>query len=57
LKIQVNPLRFYTEQEAKDYALAKKTSLDDPNTKWRYVHTTLEREGNKSVRTEEWTEV
>jgi len=52
-----NPLRFDTEQAAKDYAIAKKADLNDPTTKWRYMHTTLEREGNKSVTTTEWTEV
>lgn len=53
----VNPLRFDSEEDAKTYALKRKQDLDDPNTKWRYMHTTLEREGNKSVTTTEWTEV
>lgn len=52
-----NPLRFDSEEDAKEFALKRKQDLNDPNTKWRYTHTTLEREGNKSVTTEIWTEV
>ena len=52
-----DPRRFETEKEAKDYALRRKAELNSPDTKWRYVHTTLEREDNKSVTTEVWTEV
>ena len=48
---------FNTEETAREYALKQKQYLNDPNTKWRYVHTTLEREGNKSVTTKVWTEV
>ena len=51
------PLRFNTEHDAIEYALRNKKNLNDSTTKWRYVHTTLECEGNKTVTTKIWTEV
>jgi hypothetical protein len=35
----------------------KRSRWGDPAIKWRYVHVTLEREDNKIVTTEIWTEV
>lgn len=52
-----NPRRFSTEEDAKKYALEKKQEFNDANTLWRYVHTTVEHLGNKTVTTEIWTEV
>jgi len=54
---EMNPYRAKTEQEAIEYINREKKSLNDPATKWRYVHVTLEREGNKKVTTEVWTEL
>jgi hypothetical protein len=54
---QSSPLSFDSEESAKTYALTQKQKLNDINTKWRYVYSTLEREGNKSVTTNVWTEV
>lgn len=51
---EMNPLRFKTEAEATDYALEKQAELNDPNTLWRVVHTTVEREENRRVTIEQW---
>lgn len=51
----MNPYRAKSADEAIEYI--KKNRWDDASVKWRYVHFTLEREGNKSVTTEVWTEV
>lgn len=48
-------VRFQNENQAIEYI--QKTRWDDPAVKWRYVHVTLERENNKAVTTEVWTEV
>ena len=52
-----DPRRFDSKQEAIDFALRRKQDLDDPKTKWRYIHVTLEQEGNKTVTTEVWEEI
>jgi hypothetical protein len=52
-----NPLRFDSFADAATYALQKQHALNDPNTLWRVVETTVERSANKSVTTKEWTEV
>ena len=51
----MNPYRAKSADEAIEYI--KENRWDDPSVKWRYVHLTLEREDNKSVTTEVWTEV
>lgn len=51
-----NPYRAGSEQEAIEYITQQKKSWNDDAIKWRYVHVTLEREDNKSVTTEIWTE-
>lgn len=53
----VNPLRFTTKEEATTYALEKKEEFNDPNTLWRVVHTTIEREENREVITREWNQL
>lgn len=52
----MNPYRAESQQEAIDYINQSK-DWNDTSVKWRYVHVTLEREGNKSVETKVWTEV
>lgn len=54
---ELNPYRAKSQEEAIDYINECKDEWNDPSTKWRYVHVTLEREDNKSVTTEVWTEV
>jgi hypothetical protein len=51
----INPTRFEAETDAIKYINDNK----DPGqeTRWRYVHVTLEREHNRSVTTEVWTEL
>jgi hypothetical protein len=51
-----NPTRFDSKEKAIAYINgAKKRQVE--GQRWRYVHVTLEREVNKSVRTEIWTEI
>ena len=50
-----NPYRAKSEAEAIEYITNNR--WDDPAVKWRYVHVTLQREDNKSITTEIWTEV
>lgn len=52
-----DPYRASSEQEAIDYITQQKKYWNDDGIKWRYVHVTLEREDNKSITTEIWTEV
>lgn len=52
-----NPLRLNSEQEAIDLISKARVQWDDPAVKWRYVHVTVEREDNKIVTTEVWTEL
>lgn len=52
---QYESRRFKSSAEAIQYI--QETRWDDPAVKWRYVHVTLEREDNKTVTTEIWTEV
>ena len=52
-----DPYRASSEQEAIAYITQQKKSWNEPTMKWRYVHVTLEREDNKSITTEIWTEV
>ena len=54
---EANPLRFKTEASATDYALEKQAEQNDPNTLWRVVHTTVEREENKEVTTKQWIQL
>lgn len=49
-----NPLRFTTREEADAYAIRSKELMNDPNTKWRVVRTTIEREDNREVIAREW---
>ena len=50
-----NPYRAKSEAEAIEYITNNR--WDDPAIKWRYVHVTLERNENRSVTTEVWTEI
>ena len=51
----VNPLRFKSYDAAYDYAKRKKEEFNQPATKWRVVHTTIERSETKQVTTNIWT--
>lgn len=53
----MHPLRFKTEASATDYALERQAELNDPDTLWRVVHTTVEREENREVTTREWVAI
>jgi hypothetical protein len=50
-----NPLRFESYKAALSYALDKKERFDQPATKWRVVHTTIDRTESSEVITREWT--
>jgi hypothetical protein len=50
-----NPTRFSTQDKAIEYIVNSKER--NYPTRWRYVHVTLEREDNKSITTEVWTEL
>lgn len=50
---RANPYRAKSAQEAIEYI--SNARWDDPQVKWRYVHVTLEREGNREVKTRVWT--
>jgi hypothetical protein len=52
-----DPYRAGSEAEAIEYIERQKKSWNDPEIKWRYVHVTLERNENRSVTTEVWTEI
>ena len=52
---RTNPTRFETESDAIKYINDHKDP--EQETQWRYVHVTLEREDNRSVTTEVWTEL
>lgn len=51
---EMTPLRFKTEASATAYALEEKEELDDPDTLWRVVHTTVDRSENREVTIREW---
>jgi hypothetical protein len=50
---RANPYRARSAEQAIEYITAAK--WDDEQVKWRYVHVTLEREGNREVKTRVWT--
>lgn len=50
---RANPYRAKSVAEAIEYI--GKARWDDAQVLWRYVHVTLERVGNRSVETREWT--
>jgi hypothetical protein len=50
-----NPYRANSVEEAIEYI--KRNRWDDPLVKWRYVHVMIEREDNRTITTETWTEV
>lgn len=52
---EMNPLRFKSYEDAYDYAIDKKKEFNEPTTKWRVVHTTIERSETKQVTTNIWT--
>ncbi len=52
-----HPWRAKSEAEAIEYINDRRKSWDDPVVKWRIVHVTLQREDNKSITTEIWTEI
>lgn len=54
---EANPYRAASLKEATEYATQQQASWSDPAIKWRVVHVTLERNDNKSVTTEVWTEL
>ena len=54
---ETNPYRATSLKEATEYASQQQASWSDPAVKWRVVHVTLEREDNRSVTTEVWTEL
>lgn len=54
---RANPLRFKTKSDAEVYATHMKEALNDPDTKWRIVHTIIKREETKEITTRQWNEV
>lgn len=50
-----NPLRFNSNTAAVEYATKRKAEFNQPTTKWRVVHTTVERTENREVITREWS--
>ena len=50
-----NPLRFDSYKAAYDYAKRKKVEFNQQATKWRVVHTTIDRAETREVTTREWT--
>ncbi len=49
-----NPLRFESYDAALSYALDKKERFNQPATKWRAVHTTIDRAEYSEVTTRKW---
>ena len=52
---ETNPLRFESYKAAYDYATDKKARFNQQATKWRVVHTTIDRTETREVTTREWT--